>query len=369
VADAWRAAVSAPSIHRGTLDAAATFRPVVSPPEPESVTASHRQAATTTPAAPTAPAAPPPADASRRLGQLGWLNYNHLYYFWVVAREGSVTRATRVLNLAQPTISGQLRALERALGDRLFVRRGRHLALTDTGHVAFRYADEIFSIGRELIETIAGRPAGRPWRFTVGVSDSMPKVTTHRLLAPALALEEPLHLVLRVGRTEQLLADLSIHALDLVLAETPVSPSVHVRAFNHLLGESGITVFATPALATRHRRRFPHSLDDAPLLVQTENAPLRRALDAWLASQGIRPRIVAEVEDVGLLQVFGRAGLGLFAAPTVVEREITSQYGVKVVGRIGEVRERFYAISVERRLKHPAVVAISEAARRELLQG
>jgi LysR family transcriptional activator of nhaA len=197
----------------------------------------------------------------------------------------------------------------------------------------------------------------------------MPKVTTHRLLAPALALAEPLHLVLRVGKVEQLLADLSIHALDLVLAETPVSPAVHVRAFNHLLGDSGITIFATARLAALHRRGFPDSLDGAPIVMQTENAPLRRTLDAWFATRGIRPRIVAEVEDVGLLQVFGRAGLGLFAAPTVVEEEITSQYGVKVVGRIDEARERFYAISVERRLKHPAVVAISEGARKELFQG
>lgn len=333
------------------------------------MTPAQRSASPMSPTPTAAPAGAHPADASRRLGQLGWLNYNHLYYFWVVAREGSVTRATRVLNLAQPTISGQLRTLERSLGERLFMRRGRNLALTDTGHVVFRYADEIFSIGRELIETIGGRPTGRPWRFTVGISDSMPKVTTHRLLAPALALAEPLHLVLRVGKVEQLLADLSIHALDLVLAEAPVSPSVHVRAFNHLLGESGITIFGTTPLAARHRRAFPRSLDDAPLVVQTENAPLRRAMDAWFAAQGLRPRIVAEVEDVGLLQVFGRAGLGLFAAPSVVEEEITSQYDVKVVGRIADVRERFYAISVERRLKHPAVVAISEGARTGLFQG
>lgn len=307
-----------------------------------------------------------PADASRRLGQLGWLNYNHLYYFWVVAREGSVTRATRVLNLAQPTISGQLRTLERSLGERLFTRRGRNLALTDMGHVVFRYADEIFSIGRELIETIEGRPTGRPWRFAVGISDTMPKVTTHRLLEPALNLAEPLKLVLRTGKTEQLLADLSIHSLDLVIAETPVSPSVNVRAFNHLLGECPVTVFGAPKLAVQYKKHFPHSLDGAPFLVQTENAPLRRSLDTWFVTQGMRPRVVAEVEDVAMLQVFGSTGMGLFAAPSVVEEAITTQYGVKVVGRVDAVRERFYAISVERRLKHPAVVAISEGARREL---
>lgn len=308
----------------------------------------------------------PPANASRRLGRTGWLNYNHLYYFWVVAREGSVTRATRELNLAQPTISGQLRTLERAIGERLFTRRGRNLALTEMGHVVFRYADEIFGIGRELIETIEGRPTGRPWRFAVGISDSLPKLTTNRLLAPALELAEPLRLVLHVGKTEQLLAELSIHALDLVLAEAPVAPSVSVRAFNHLLGECGVTVFGTAALAAKHRRDFPRSLEGAPFLVPTENTVLRRSLDAWFLEQGLRPRVVAEVEDMAMLQVFGGTGMGLFAAPSVVEREITEQYGVRVVGRVAAVRERFYAISVERRLKHPAVVAISEAARRQL---
>lgn len=295
------------------------------------------------------------------------LNYQHLLYFWVVAREGSVARATGVLHLAQPTISGQLKVLERQLGERLFVRRGRHLALTDVGQVVYRYADEMFSIGQELREVLAGRPsAGRPARLAVGVSDSLPKLTTFRLLAPALEPPGRFRLVFRIGKAEALLAELATHALDLVLTDAPLAPTLAVRAFSHLLGESGVTVFGAPALAARYRRGHPHSLDGAPWVLQAPNTALRRSLDAWFAASGVRPEVMAEVEDVALLQVLGQAGLGVFAAPTVVESEIRRAYGVRVVGRLDGVRERFYAVSVERKLKHPGVVAISEGARREL---
>ncbi len=294
------------------------------------------------------------------------LNYHHLLHFYVVAREGSIARATRVLGLAQPTLSGQLRQLERALGERLFERSGRNLVRTDMGHVVYRYAEEIFALGRELVDTVHGRPSGGPMRFAVGISDSLPKLSTWRLLRPALGRAQPMRLTVRIGKTDQLLADLAIHALDLVLADQPIAPGVKVRAFNHLLGESGVTVFAVPALAERHRRHFPRSLHGAPFVLPTPDTALRRSLDGWFEAHGIRPTIVAEVEDVALLQVLAGDGLGLFAAPSVVEEEIRRAYAVRPVGRIDQVRERFYAISADRKLRHPAVRAISEAARTEL---
>jgi len=294
------------------------------------------------------------------------LNYHHLLYFYVVAREGSIARATTVLDLTQPTISGQLRTLEQALGEKLFERRGRNLVLTETGHVIYRYAEEIFSLGDELMRTLQGQPTTGPLRFAVGVSDSLPKLTTYRLLAPALALQTPMRLLLRIGKTDQLLADLSIHALDLVLADTPISPGVKVRAFNHVLGECDVTVFATAAHVDKYRRNFPRSLHDAPFLLPTQGTALRRSLEQWFEAENIHPAVAAEVEDMALLQVLGQEGLGLFAAPTVVEDEIRRQYRVQPVGRIEAVKERFYAISIDRKLKHPAVLAISKAAKSSL---
>lgn len=294
------------------------------------------------------------------------LNYHHLLYFYVVAREGSIARATTVLDLTQPTISGQLRTLEQALGEKLFERRGRSLVLTETGHVIYRYAEEIFSLGDELMRTLAGQPSSGPLRFAVGISDSLPKLTTHRLLAPALALQAPMRLLLRIGKTDQLLADLSIHALDLVLADTPINPGVKVRAFNHLLGECDVTVFTTATQAEKYRRNFPRSLHDAPFLLPTQGTALRRSLEQWFEAENIHPAVAAEVEDMALLQVLGQEGLGLFAAPTVVEDEIRRQYRVEPVGRIEAVKERFYAISIDRKLKHPAVLAISKAAKSSL---
>ena len=297
---------------------------------------------------------------------MAWLNYHHLLYFWTVAREGSITRAAGALHLTQPAISAQLRTLEQALGEKLFERRGRHLALTDTGRLVYRYAEEIFSIGRELQETLAGRPTGRPTRLVVGVVDSMPKLMIYRLLEQAVRGAEPVRLMLREGTAERLLADLAIHAVDVVLSDAPVPPSVRIKAFSHLLGECGVTIFGTPTLLDAHRRRFPDSLDGAPFLLPMEGTTLRRSLDNWFAELDIRPNVVAEIEDSAVLKVFGQAGVGLFAAPTAVEREVRRQYGVRVVGRVEAIRESFYAISAERRIRHPAVLAISSSARREL---
>lgn len=297
---------------------------------------------------------------------MAWLNYHHLLYFWTVAREGSITRACEVLHLTQPAVSAQLRTLERSLGEKLFERRGRTLVLTDTGRIVYRYAEEIFTLGRELQQTLAGRPAGRPARVVIGVVDSMPKLLAYRLLEPVVRAAEPVRMVLREGPINRLVADLAVHALDVVLSDAPVPATVPVKAFSHLLGECGVAIFATPALAASHRRRFPASLHGAPFLLPLEGTTLRRSLDEHLGALEIRPTPVAEIEDSALLKVFGQAGVGLFAAPTAVEHDLRRQYGVRVVGRFETIRERFYAISVERRIRHPAVQLICSSARSDL---
>ncbi len=295
-----------------------------------------------------------------------WLNYHHLLYFWLVAREGGLQKASERLHLAPSTVSGQIRALEQSIGEKLFVRSGRKLVLSDVVRVVFRYADEIFTTGRELKDVLKGRPTARPLTLVVGVADVVPKLIAQRLLEPAMRLAEPVRLICREDKPDRLLADLAVHDLDVVLADGPAPPSVRVKAFSHLLGECGVVFLATEKLATSHRRRFPRSLNDAPVLLPTENTTLRRSLDQWLDGQGIRPRIVGEFEDSALLTVFGQAGLGIFPAHSVIADEVCRQHDVHRVGRVDEVRERFYALSVERRLKHPAVLAISEEARRTL---
>lgn len=292
-----------------------------------------------------------------------WLNYHHLFYFWTTARRGSVSAAAAELRLAQPTVSGQLRTLETNLGEDLFRREGGRMVLTDTGRIVFRYADEIFGIGRELLEAIKGRPTGRPVRLHVGISDVVPKLIAFRLLEPALKMPHPVRIVCREDRYDRLLGELATHELDLVVADAPLAPGAGVKAFSHLLGECGVTFFGVAPLAAAHRRRFPRSLDGAPMILPVEHTPLRRMLDEWFASQGVRPEVRSEFEDSALLKVFGQAGVGIFPAPTAIEAEVRRQYGVRVVGRTDAVRERFYAISAERRLQNPAVVEISKSAR------
>ena len=299
-----------------------------------------------------------------------WLNYHHLLYFWTVAREGSVTRASEQLYLSQPTISAQIRTLERSLGEKLFLKSGRNLVLTEIGRVVFRYAEEIFSLGRELTDTIKGRTSSRsqsrPIRFLVGIADVVPKLIAYRILEPALHLVESIYIVCKEDKPERLLAELAVHELDLVLTDAPISPNVKVKAYNHLLGECGVAIFAPQKNASVYKRKFPQSLDGAPFLLPTENTSLRRSLDQWFDAQDLRPAVIGEFEDSALLEVFGQTGLGLFAAPSAIEEEVCKQYGVRTIGHIDAVQERYYAISVERKLKHPAVVAISETARQEL---
>lgn len=298
-----------------------------------------------------------------------WLNYHHLLYFWTVAREGGLAPAGKVLRLSHPTLSAQIHALEAQLGEKLFVKVGRKLSLTETGRVVYRYADEIFTLGQEMVDTVKGGLGGRALRLDVGVADAVPKLVVRRLLQPALALEQPVRLVCYEDSYERLLADLALHTLDIVISDAPVPSGSAVKAFNHLLGETSISLFGTKALASQYRRGFPDSLSGAPFLLPLESLTLRRSLNQWFERKRILPRVVMEFEDSALLEAFGADGAGIFPAPTAVEMEVMRQHGVQLIGRVSEVRERFYAISVARRLSHAAVVAISEAARLELFSG
>ena len=298
-----------------------------------------------------------------------WLNYHHLLYFWVVAREGSIAAATKTLNLTQPTISTQLRMLEESLGEKLFEKSGRNLVLTEAGRVAFRYAEEIFALGRELRDTLHDRPTGKPPRVTVGIADVVPKLIAYRILRPAFDTGTEIELVCREASRETLFRQLAGHEVDLVLSDAPAS-AAPLRAYNHLLGESGTTFFATPAMAAGlKKKRFPQSLHGAPLLLPGAETQLRRALEGWLDANDLAPKRVGEFDDLALLTVFGRNGAGIFPAPSAIEKEIELQYNVRIVGRLPEVKERFYAVTAERKIKNPIVVAITSAARRELFEG
>ena len=296
-----------------------------------------------------------------------WLNYHHLLYFWVVAKEGSIVRASQELHLAHPTISGQIHRLEEVLGIKLFARQGRHLVLTEAGRVAFRYADDIFSLGRELTDTLKGRATGRPLRLVVGVADVLAPSLVRRFLQPAFRLGQEVQVVCRADKSvEEFIAELALHRVDVVIADGPASPGIAVRAFNHLLGECGTTFLAATKLAAATRRRFPRSLDGAPFLLPGAPSAVRRTLEQWFDSQEVRPTIVAEFDDSALAKDFGQEGIGVFAVPSVIEAEVRRQYRVGVVGRAPAVRQQFYAISVERKIKHPAVVAVCETARKDI---
>lgn len=294
------------------------------------------------------------------------LNYDHLLYFWAVMKEGSVAAACRTLHLAQPTISGQLRVLERSLGHKLFERRGRGLAPTEIGRAVFRYADDIFSIGNELLDVLRGRTPDDRLRLRVGVADVLPKLVVYRMLLPVLALPEKVRVICYEGKHPDLVSRLAVHDLDVVLADIPVTPSMGIAAYSHRLGESSLSVFGASVLARKYRRGFPRSLDGAPILLPTLNTDVRRSLNHWFETQNLRPRVTGEFEDNALLKVFGQSGVGLFVAPGIIEREIREQYKVSVVGRLPEVKEQFYAISMERRIKHPAVAELTHAAKARL---
>jgi len=297
------------------------------------------------------------------------INYKHLHYFWAVAREGGVARASERLHLTPQTISGQLSLLEEYLGVDLFSRVGRNLELTDSGRLVLSYADEIFSLGGELEEVIHQLPVDRPRLFRVGVVDVLPKSIAHRILQPALMMPEPVHMICREASLDTLLAELTVHRLELVLADRPIPPTVSTRGFSHILGECGVSFFATKKLDNEIKGDFPRRLDGAPLLLPSSGNQLRSRIDWWLDKHRIHPHVIAEFDDSALMKAFGQEGAGIFIAPSAIEAEVEWQYQVMAIGRTEEVREEFYAISVERKISHSAVAAITETAREWLVPG
>jgi len=286
------------------------------------------------------------------------LNFRHLYYFWVVAKEGSITRAAERLGVAVQTISAQLGLLEQAVGKSLLAPQGRRLTLTEAGRIALSYADQIFLLGEQMMDALSSSDVERTMRLTVGISDSLPKLISSRLLEAALALPERVRLVCYEDKFESLLADLSLHKLDVVLTDRPVPSGTTLRVFSHLLGESEISLFGVPTLAERYASGFPASLNGAPLLLPTRNNAIRGRIDHWLESHDVRADVVGEFDDNALLNTFGRSGLGLFPAPSALEQDVRNQFEAVPVGALSPVKEQFYAISNERKIKHPAIDAI-----------
>jgi len=295
------------------------------------------------------------------------MNFKHLHYFWVTAKAGGIVRAGEQLNTTPQTLSSQIKLLEERLGRKLFRKVGRRLELTDEGRVALSYADEIFALGGDLEARLRQeQPGSRQLELRVGVADSVSKMVAYQLLEPALDLGMHLHLSCHEGKFQDLLGQLAVHKLDLVLADEPLPRKVSVKAFNHALGQSPMSFFAAPELKARIKGRFPACLNDAPLLIQGQASAIRPQLEAWLSRHQLHPRIVAEFDDGALMQAFGRQGRGVFTAPSVLEASTCEQYGVAVLGRSEELVEEFFAISVERRITHPGVAAITQAARDRL---
>jgi LysR family transcriptional activator of nhaA len=291
---------------------------------------------------------------------IAWMegfNYHHLHYFWVVAREGSIVRASKQLRLAQPTISAQIHELEESLGQKLFARAGRGLALTETGQTVYGYAEQIFRLGSEMIDAAHGQPTPKPVQLRAGVDSTMSKLIAARILKPALRVGKRVHIVVREDTLERLVTQLALGALDLVLSDSPASPS-RIKVHAHVLGESSLSLFARVSEVPALKRRFPHSLDSAPMLLPCADSNLRRTIDRWLEAESLRPVIVGEFDGSTLMKLFGQAGHGIFPAPSPLEREMRKQYGVAVIGRIPGIRYRYYAFSAERIPRHPSVLAI-----------
>lgn len=295
-----------------------------------------------------------------------WLNYHHLYYFWVVAREGSIARAARVLRLTEPTIGAQIHALEEALGEKLFRREGRTLTLTDAGRLANRYAHDIFTLGQELRATLGSAGAARDARLAVGVADIVPRLVAFRLLEPALRSGQPYVVDCHSDTPERLVVKLARHEVDMVISTEPLDGPGLARVYSVLLGESPVTFFATSELAQACKRGFPQSLDKRPFLLPAEGTSLRRSLDKWFRAQRIQPDVRGEFNDSSLLKTFGRAGMGIFAAPRVIAREVAREYRVRVVGHAPDVVERFFVISASRKTQHPAVTSIWKVVRERM---
>lgn len=299
---------------------------------------------------------------------MNWLNYHHLLYFWTMVREGSISKAANRLHLSQPTISGQLRQLEKSVGTKLYDRQGRELRLTETGQLVYDYAEQIFSAGQELMERLKNSRAPGQITVTVGIPDFLPKVIAFRLIEPIFKMPQKVHLVCHEGKLTDLLADLAMHRADLVLSDSAAGSQVSVRAYNHALGESGVSWVATKEIAAKLRKGFPESLSDQALLLPTQNTVLRRSVEQWLEEQSFDANVVAEIEDSALLKILATKGLGLAPVADAVLKDVEQQYDLHPVGPLNGVQMQFFAISVERRVTHPAVRAIAEAARDRLFR-
>lgn len=295
-----------------------------------------------------------------------WINYHHLLYFWTVAKQGSIAAACEKLRLAQPTISGQLKKLERQIGGKLYERVGRNLVLTELGQVVFKYADEMFAIGNELSEVLKGRPSGRPVNLHVGVPDVFPRLVVFRLLKPALKLETPVKLICHEGSQEKLLAQLAAHELDVVFSDAPASSVVRVKAFNHSLGRSAIGLFGTQKLIDEYGGDFPARFHNAPVMLPGEGTALRRSVDQWLYESQSSVQVIGEFDDTALMKVFAEAHTGFIPAPMAIEQELLEQFSLRSIFVLPNAKEEFFAITVERKLTHPAVKAITEIARADL---
>ena len=295
-----------------------------------------------------------------------FLNFHHLRYFWMVAKKGSVRKAAEELHVSQPSISAQLKLLEESLGDKLFRRSGRNLVLSETGHMVLSYADEIFSAGRELMNAVRQRPGKRPLRLNIGLTDAFPKVMAFQILKAAFRFAGSMHIVCREGEIGSLVHQLQAHRLDIVLSDEPASSTLNAKIFNHRLGRSGVTFCAVTSLAAKLRQKFPQSLDGAPALLPTENMGLRTSLNTWFEQHGIHPRVVGEFEDSALMGVCAAGGRGFTIVQTVVERVALKHYDLKVIGRGKDCQNEFYAITADRRVKHPAAAAIAEHAYSEI---
>jgi len=295
-----------------------------------------------------------------------FLNYHHLRYFWMTAKEGGLTRAAKKLNVSQPSICTQVQALENALGEKLLRRSGQGLVLTEAGQQVFSFAEEIFSLGEDLFNTMKQRPTLRPLRVNIGIADSLPKLMSAELIKPIFQLPQAVQASCHEWPVPDLLAHLETHRLDIVLAEEPATAVSNLKAFNHLLGESAISFCAEPKMAARLKRNFPCSLHDAPALLPTPETPLRRSLEKWFHDEGIQPKLVAEFDDPALMKVMATEGLGFFPLPSVVVEESVKRYGLRLIGRAETCRQQFYAITGERRLVHPAVLAITSQAQASL---
>ncbi len=297
---------------------------------------------------------------------MDWLNYHHFLYFYVVAREGSISAASEILRLAPSTISVQIKTLEETLDQQLFERVGRNLVLTEQGRTAYSYAEEIFSLGQEMMDTFRSRPTGRPTRLNVGVADVLWKDIAYQLIEPATQLENGVRLACREGTHDELLGALALHQVDVVLADAPIGPTVSIKAFNHQLGQCGVVIMASPGFVAKHGSEFPENLASAPFLMPTEKTALRRHLDQWFESEEAKPNIVAEFDDSALMIQFGANGMGAFPVPSIVAEDVATRYDVIELGRAERVQQSFFAITVDRKIKHPGVQAICTAAKQQI---